>query len=316
MNRAQKAEREPCGIAYLRVSTKRQLDTAADIDPDGNSIGTQRDVCARKAVSLRVPIVAEFVEPGHSAQSIEKRPVFTELLAYLALHPEVTHVFIYQRSRAFRNYVDAGVTERALRERGVALVSAKEDFGDGIWGDAMKAVVDIMNEVQVRMSAEDIRIKMRNKAANGGTVGRAKLGYLNTREFVDGREIRSIGVDPDRAPLITLAFELASTGEYNMTKLADTLERRGLTMRPAYGKPARPLPLPSRNSGGPLLRRQGRSQRRRVRGTTRTVGHLATVRPCADCAVAAREPNGRATTQTHPLPQVRCLVRSVPRPRA
>jgi hypothetical protein len=30
------------GVGYGRVSDKTQLDTAADIDPDGNSINTQR----------------------------------------------------------------------------------------------------------------------------------------------------------------------------------------------------------------------------------------------------------------------------------
>ena len=32
-------------IRYLRVSSRRQMDTDADIDPDGNSIDTQRKVC-------------------------------------------------------------------------------------------------------------------------------------------------------------------------------------------------------------------------------------------------------------------------------
>ena len=40
----------------------------------------------------------------------------------------------------------------------------------------MKGVADIMNEVQVRMSGEDIKVKLQHKAMNGGTIGRAKLG--------------------------------------------------------------------------------------------------------------------------------------------
>ena len=32
---------EPQAVIYLRVSSKRQMDTAADIDPEGNSIATQ-----------------------------------------------------------------------------------------------------------------------------------------------------------------------------------------------------------------------------------------------------------------------------------
>ena len=77
------------GISYLRVSSKRQLDTAADVDPDGNSINTQREYCQDKARSMRVMLQREFIEPGTSAQSIDKRPVFRELLHYLHEHPEI-----------------------------------------------------------------------------------------------------------------------------------------------------------------------------------------------------------------------------------
>jgi hypothetical protein len=58
----------------------------------------------------------------------------------------------------------------------IKLVSAKEDFGERIMADAMEAVTDISNEVQVRISGEDIKIKMRHEAENGGTIGRARLG--------------------------------------------------------------------------------------------------------------------------------------------
>jgi site-specific DNA recombinase len=161
------------GVSYLRVSSKRQMDTAADIDPDGNSIATQREYTGDKAKSMRVMLQKEFVEPGTSAQSIEKRKVFRELLDYLKAHPEVKYVFIYMRSRAFRNFTDAALTKRALAKMGVKLISAKEDFGEGIMADAMEAVTDIMNEVQVRLSGQDISIKMHNKVKHGGTVGLA-----------------------------------------------------------------------------------------------------------------------------------------------
>jgi DNA invertase Pin-like site-specific DNA recombinase len=91
-----------------------------------------------------------FVEPGASAQSTEKRPVFKQLLAYLDEHPDVSIVIIHMRSRAFRNLADAVITKRSLERIGVKLVSAKEDFAEGIMTDAMKAFTDIINEVQVR----------------------------------------------------------------------------------------------------------------------------------------------------------------------
>lgn len=228
-------------IVYLRVSTPRQMDTAADVDPDGNSIATQRQLCERKAESVDASIVREFVEPGNSAQTIDKRPVFRELLAYLGDHPEIDYVIIYMRSRAFRNLGDAVLTKRRLAEYGIRLVSAKEDFGEGYLADAMEAVTDIFNEIEVRRNGEDISQKLEHKARSGGTIGRAPLGYLNVRIDVDGRLVNSIGVDPVRAPLVRQTFELYATGDYSLEALAEEMTDRGLLSRPSRTRPAKPL---------------------------------------------------------------------------
>jgi hypothetical protein len=207
------------GVSYLRVSSKKQLATAADIDPDGNSINTQREHTQDKARNMKVVLTREFIEPAKSAQTISKRPKFRELLTYLKQHPEIKYVFIYMRSRAFRNYLEAGLTERQLNEQGVKLISAKEEFGEGIMADAMKAVTDIMNEVQVKLSGQDIAIKMANKVKNGGTIGLAKIGYTNTRIDIDGHKVNTITLDEKRAPLVLKAFELFSTGLHTLDSL-------------------------------------------------------------------------------------------------
>src|SRR5579859_3626974 len=76
-------------IRYLRVSSKRQLDTDADIDPDGNSIDTQRKVCQAREKALGLVNVGEYVEPGTSAQTVEKRPVFKAMLRRLVEQRDV-----------------------------------------------------------------------------------------------------------------------------------------------------------------------------------------------------------------------------------
>lgn len=80
-------------------------------------------------------------------------------------------------------------------------------------GDAMEAITDVVNELQVRMSGEDIKIKMVHKVERGGSVGRAKLGYLNVRKDFNGRLVNTIDVDEERAPLIVWAFEQYATGQ-------------------------------------------------------------------------------------------------------
>lgn len=228
-------------ISYLRVSTTRQLNTAADLDEDGNSIATQREWAIRKAKELGVPILREFVEPGQSAQTIDKRPEFKKLLRFVDANPDVRYVVIYMRSRVFRNHLDAAITKRQLRDKGVELISAKENFGDGYMGDAMEAITDVVNELQVRMSGEDIRIKMAHKVERGGSVGRAKLGYLNVRKDFDGRLVNTIDVDPVRAPLIVWAFEQYATNQFSITQLQMMLEDQGLTTRQSSKRAAKPL---------------------------------------------------------------------------
>ncbi len=94
----------------------------------------------------------------------------------------------------------------------------------------MKAIADVVREVQVRQNGEDIRVKMLNKAKNGDTLGRAKLGYLNVRKRVDGHEIRTIEPDPERRDFIALAFELFASGDYRIETLQAKLTEVGLRM--------------------------------------------------------------------------------------
>lgn len=228
-------------VLYLRVSSKKQTETASDIDKDGNSIATQRDICEQKAGSLGAEIVHEFVEPGVSAQTIEKRPEFQAMMKFLADNRDVDYVIVYARSRAFRNFVDAAITRRHLDKLDVRLLSAREDFGEGTYAEAMEAVTDIMNQVQNQLSGEDIRIKMRNKAINGGTLTKAKLGYLNIRKDIEGRMINSIGLDEKRAPFVLKAYELYATGKYSIERLEATMADLGLTSRRTTRYPEQPV---------------------------------------------------------------------------
>ena len=231
------AAARPAAVTYLRVSSVRQTHTAIDIDADGNSIATQREACLAKITGMSAPLSREFIEPGKSAQSIEKRPAFGELLQYLKEHPEVGYLVVYSRSRAFRNSLDAAITKKALNLMGVRIISCKEDFGTGYMADAMETVSDVFNELQVRQSGEDIRQKLRHKALNGGTISRAKLGYLNIRAEQDGRLYNTIGTDKQRAPLILKVFELYATGDYSLERLEAKMADLGLTTRPSPRSP-------------------------------------------------------------------------------
>jgi site-specific DNA recombinase len=234
-------------VLYLRVSSKRQMDTDSNVDPDGNSIDTQRKWCIEKARQMGAIVVGEYVEPGNSAQTIDKRPVFRQMMQRISEQRDADAVIIYMRSRAFRNYIDAANTEVALSKLSVKLVSSKEEFGDGAMGEAMKAITDVFNWLQVRMSGEDIKTKMANKARNGGTIGQAPVGYLNVTQVIEGRKINTVMLDPERAKYVVMAFELFATGKETYESICRKLTQAGLRM-PRSGKPI------STKKVGPLLR--------------------------------------------------------------
>ena len=217
-------------VLYLRVSSNRQMDTDADVDPQGNSINTQRKYTQTKAAELGAVVVEEYVEPGNSAQTVTKRPVFREMMRRIRESHDVDYVIIYQRSRVFRNYIDAAVTRRELNHLGVEIVSTLENFGEGDNAEAMEAFTDVLNWLTVRKSGADIKIKVANKARNGGTITLAPVGYLNTIEHIDDRRVRTVIIDPVRGPFIRLAFELYATDEYTLADLSDELYERGLRM--------------------------------------------------------------------------------------
>ena len=83
------------------------------------------------------------------------------------------------------------------------------------------------------MNGEDIKLKMAHKVEQGGSVGRAKIGYLNVRKNFEGRLVNSIDLDPERAPLVKWAFETYSSGDHSVLQLQQMLDERGLTTRPS-----------------------------------------------------------------------------------
>lgn len=237
-------------VSYLRVSSAGQVNT--DYDPEGISLPAQRAAIQRRAIELDTDIIAEFVEPGRSATSIDKRPAFQDMMARIKAERDIDYVLVYARSRLHRNAIDAAITKRDLREFNVTIVSITDYTEDNAIGDLVATVLDAVNEYQSRASGADIAYKMGQKVARGGSIGSAPLGYLNVRERFEGREVRTVAVDPERGPLIRVAFELYATGTHTLRSLLQTLTDAGLRTRPRRDRPAgRPISL---HKLGDLLR--------------------------------------------------------------
>jgi site-specific DNA recombinase len=238
-------------VRYLRVSTKDQVNT--DYNPEGISIPAQRKACLQREREVDTMNVAEFIDPGKSGKGIADREDFQAMVAYIKAHPNVKYVSVYALSRLARNRYDDAIFMMALEELGVTLISATErNLDDTPTGKMLHGVLAVINEYNVNQSGADIAYKMSQKViANGGTLGRARLGYRNVREEFQGRRFNTIAVDEQRAPLVRQAFELFATDEYTEETLLEEMTDRGLTMPKTLKLPERPV---SKGTFGEMLR--------------------------------------------------------------
>jgi hypothetical protein len=86
-------------------------------------------------------------------------------------------------------------------------------------GHIMEGVAGL-HEHKKRLSKDDPAIEMQLNDI---------MATANSRIKVDGHEVRTIELDPERHHLVTIAFELFATGEYTLKGLQAKLTEAGLT---------------------------------------------------------------------------------------
>jgi DNA invertase Pin-like site-specific DNA recombinase len=186
------AEGDKRAVIYLRVSTKEQAET--DVDAEGFSIPAQREACHRKAIEVGAEIVEEYCDRGESARSAD-RPELQRLLQRLLTERDIDYVIVHKVDRLARSRVDDVQINVAIHQAGARLVSVSENIDETPSGKLLHGIMATMAEFYSANLANEASKGMTQKAKKGGTPGRAPLGYLNIRQKIDGREIRTIGLD-------------------------------------------------------------------------------------------------------------------------
>lgn len=225
-------------VSYLRVSTKEQAER--DGDPEGYSLPAQREANRRKAESLGADIVEEFVDRGESARSAD-RPDLQRMLKFVVENP-VNFVIVHKVDRLARNRADDVTINLALQQAGVRLVSVSENIDETPSGMLLHGIMSSIAEFYSRNLANEVVKGMSQKAKTGGTPGRAPIGYLN-RGIIneDGREVRTVVVDEQRAALISWAFRTYAEGQHTVRELAEEAAARGLGSPATPSRPSRPV---------------------------------------------------------------------------
>ena len=131
---------------------------------------------------------------------------------------------------------------RAFEEAGVRLVSTSENIDQTPGGMLLHGIMSSIAEFYSRNLANEVIKGMGEKARNGGTLGKAPLGYVNVRGRDEhGREVRTVELDQERAPLLRLAFSEYATGNWTVSQLAKHLAGLGLDVPATPTRPARPI---------------------------------------------------------------------------
>ena len=145
----------------------------------------------------------------------------------------------------------------------------------------------------------------------------APIGYLNVKDLVAGRQVARIVPDPDRAPLVTVAFEHYASGDWTLQRLAGELGHQGLTNRGRRDRPVKATPRqgdhlarPRQDPRQPGLYRHRLLGWRRAPRSPRAAHHRRNLPPGPR---AARRPFGarHPRAQSPPLPQRRSALRGV-----
>ncbi len=226
-------------VSYIRVSTREQAQRGGS--EEGFSLPAQREANKRKAQSMGALVVKEFADRGESARSAN-RPELQKMLAYLKEDGGIDYVIVHKLDRLARNRADDVEINRAFEDAGVRLVSTSENIDQTPGGMLLHGIMSSIAEFYSRNLANEVIKGMGEKARNGGTLGKAPLGYMNVRaRDENGREVRTVALDEERAPLVRLAFTEYATGNWTVRQLAEHLNNRGLTIPPTPRRPAKPI---------------------------------------------------------------------------
>jgi len=221
----------------LRVSTKEQAEMGGEAE--GYSIPAQREACRRKAQAIGAVVEEEFVDRGESARSAD-RPELQRLLAYIAEHA-VDYVIVHKVDRLARSRFDDVTINVALQAAGAKLVSVSENIDETPSGLLLHGIMSSIAEFYSRNLANEVLKGSTEKAKKGGTIGKAPTGYLNVRRIENGREVRTVEIDPVRGPLMAWAFEQYATSQWTTRALLAEVTEPGLTSVPGPRQTSKPL---------------------------------------------------------------------------
>ena len=221
MRKSSKDNDEMKAVAYVRVSSKDQV--------DGTSLDSQTDFCKKyaKANNIDLPDENIFREEGVSAKIMD-RPKLAALLDYCAKNKgKITHCIIYKVDRIARKSEYHHIIKAQLAKVGIKLVSVTEPITDDPMGNLMESMLAAFAEFDNEIRMARTTGGMIARLEQGGWPHAAPVGYERTRTATG---IVTIAPTSD-APKMKKLLEEFSTGAYTVQNARDYAYKLGIRSR-------------------------------------------------------------------------------------
>ena len=211
-------------VAYVRVSTDEQASK-------GLSLEVQEAACIEAIKRDGYKLLKVIHDDGKSGGSLSKRNGMQEILQLVAAQ-KISALYTVKRDRFARNALEHLLMRDQFRKHDVQLQYVYEPmYDDSASSRTVDTILASVNEMQRLDTSEKVKKTLYAKAQAGYFPAGTPIGYRNVPnpDPTAGRLGSKIIVpDPITGVLITEAFKLYATGNYNTYDLNDLLYAKGL----------------------------------------------------------------------------------------
>jgi site-specific DNA recombinase len=206
------------GVIYYRVSTAEQAER-------GFSLENQREACLKYAKNKGIDVIAKFHDDGLSAKTTNRKGL-QQMLQYCSTkNNKIDCVIVNKVDRLSRDVNDYTSIFTQLKGHGITLISTTEAIDNTPFGKCVGNIMATFAQLDNDMRSERVTAGIKKCIESGRWPFKARIGYLN---YTDADGIKSIVVDPKKAPLVRTIFNEFAKGIYTEEEIRQKVNEKGL----------------------------------------------------------------------------------------
>ena len=204
---------------YILYCRKSSEDDSKQIQ----SLETQERILTDLAEKDNLQIV-DCIKESKSARTDQNRPLFAQMLARIQAG-EADAILVVHTDRLARNFIDAGYIIKMIEAGSLKEVRTQSSLFNNVPSLMYLGFDFVFSSHYSRDLSVKVKAGNDSKLLKGDYPSYAPIGYINIQPG------KGIEPDPIRAPFVTRAFDLFTTGEYSTKSLAKQLTTEGFRSR-------------------------------------------------------------------------------------